>query len=62
MNLGKGVQSHTKLFAYCPEAHPSIVQVWNFVPNVLRRLFGLAHGGAVGVWLIECVNRCLLYR
>ncbi len=52
----------TKLFAYCPVAHPSLVQVYNSVPSVLRQLFGLAHSGEVGVWLIECVNRCLLYR
>ncbi len=52
----------TKLFAYCPVAHPSLVQVYNFVPSVLRQLFGLAHSGEVGVWLIECVNRWLLYR
>ncbi len=35
----------TKLFAYCPVAHPSLVQVYNFVPSVLRQLFGLAHSG-----------------
>ncbi len=52
----------TKLFAYCPVAHPSLVQVCNCVPSVLRQLFGLAHSGEVGVWLIECVNKCLLYR
>ncbi len=39
----------TKLFAYCPVAHPSLVQVYNFVPSVLRQLFGLAHSGEVGV-------------
>ncbi len=50
------------LFAYCPVAHPSLVQVYNFVPSVLRQLFSLAHRGEVGVWLIECVNRGLLYR
>ncbi len=33
----------TKLFAYCPVAHPSLVQVYNIVPSVLGRLFGLAH-------------------
>ncbi len=49
----------TKLFAYCPVAHPSLVQVYNCF---LRQLFGLAYSGEVGVWLIECVNRCLLYR
>ncbi len=46
----------TKLFAYCPVAHPSPVQVYNFVPCVLRQLFGLAHTGEAGVWLIECVS------
>ncbi len=39
----------TKLFAYFPVAHPSLVQVYNFVPSVLRQLFGLAHSGEVGV-------------
>ncbi len=43
----------TKLFAYCPVADPSLVQVYNVVPSVLRQLFGLAHSGEVGVWLIE---------
>ncbi len=52
----------TKLFAYCHVAHPSLVQVYNFVPIFLSQLFGPAHSGEVGVWLIECVNRCLLYR
>ncbi len=52
----------TKLFAYCPVAHPKLVQVYNFVPSVLRQLFSLAHSGEVGVWLIEVVNRCLLNR
>ena len=33
-------------------AHPSLVQVYNFVPDVLRQLFYLAHGGNVGMWLI----------
>ncbi len=41
----------TKLFAYCPVAHLSLVQVYNFVPSVLRQLFGLARSGEVGVWL-----------
>ncbi len=35
----------TKLFSYCPAAHPSLVQVYNFVPSVLRQLFGLALSG-----------------
>ncbi len=35
----------TKLFSYCPVAHPSLVQVYNFVPSVLRQLFGLALSG-----------------
>ncbi len=39
----------TKLFAYCPVVHPSLVQVYSFVPSVLRQLFGLAHRGEVGV-------------
>ncbi len=52
----------TKLFAYFPVAHPALCRPTNFVPSVLRQLFGLAHSGEVGVWLIECVNRCFLYR
>ncbi len=52
----------TELFAYCPVAHPILVQVYNFVSSVLRQLFGLVHSGVVGVRLIECVNKCLLYR
>ncbi len=43
----------TKLFAYCPVAHSSLVQVYNFVPSVLRQLFGLDHSGEVGYWVIE---------
>ncbi len=61
-NCAKSCCFLTKLFAYCPVAHPSLVQVYNFGPSVFRQPFGLAHSGEVGVWLIECVNRCLLYR
>ena len=32
--------------------YPSLVQVYNFVPDVLRQLPCLAHGGNVGMWLI----------
>ena len=32
----------TKLLAYCPVAHPSLVQVYNFIPDVLTQLSGLA--------------------
>ncbi len=61
-NCANSCRLLTKLLAYCPVAHPSLVQVYNFIPSVLRQLFGLAHSGEVGIWLIECVNRCLLYR
>ena len=50
------------LLAYCPVAHPSLVQVYNFTPDVLTQLPGLGHCGEVGVCLFECVDRCLLYR
>ena len=39
----------TKLFAYCPVAHPSLVQVYNYIPDVLTQLSGLGHCGEVGV-------------
>ncbi|MED6260114.1 hypothetical protein ATANTOWER_002358 [Ataeniobius toweri] len=52
----------TKLFGYFPVAHPSLVQVYYFIPDVLTQLSGLGHCGEVGVCLIECVDRCLLYR
>ena len=32
-------------------AHPSLVQVYNFVPDVLRQLLCIAHGENVGMWL-----------
>jgi len=35
---------HTKLLAYCRFTLPSLVQVYNLLPGVLRQLFGLAHG------------------
>jgi len=35
---------HTKLLAYCRFTLPSLVQVYNFLPSVLRQLFGLGHG------------------
>ena len=28
----------TKLLAYCPVAHPSLVQVYNFIPDVHNSL------------------------
>jgi len=38
---------HTKLLACCRFTLPSLVQVYNFLPGVLRQLFGL--------WLsLEC--------
>ena len=42
----------TKLIAYFLETHPSLVQVYNFVPDVLRQLLSLAHGGNIGMRLI----------
>jgi len=51
-----------RLLAYCPVAHPSLVQVYNFIPDVLTQLSGLGHCGEVGVCWIECVDGCLLYR
>ena len=33
-------------------AHPSLVQFYNSVPDVLRQVLYLAHGGNVGMWLI----------
>ncbi|MED6261373.1 hypothetical protein ATANTOWER_004255 [Ataeniobius toweri] len=52
----------TKLLGYFPVAHPSLVQVYYFIPDVLTQLSGLGHCGEVGVCLIECVDRCLLYN
>ena len=37
-----------QLFAFLV-AHPSLVPVYNFVPDVLRQLLCLAHGGNVGM-------------
>ncbi len=37
------------------------MQVYNFVPSVLRQLFGLAHSGEVGVWLINWVCEQVFY-
>jgi len=50
------------LLAYCPVANPSLVLVYNSIPDALTRLSSLDHCGEVGVFLIECVDRCLLYR
>ena len=52
----------TKLLAYCPVAHPSRVQAYNVIPDVLTQLSVLGHCGEVRVCLIECVDRCLSYR
>lgn len=52
----------TKLLAYCPVADPSLVQVCNFISDVLTKFSGLGHWGEVGVCLIEHVDRCLLCR
>jgi len=55
----------------CPVTHPSLVQVYNFIPDVLKSsnfipevltFSPLGHCGEVGVCLIECVDRCILYR
>jgi len=35
---------HSKLLDYCKFTLPSLVQVYNFLPGVLRWLFGLGHG------------------
>ncbi|MEQ2300378.1 hypothetical protein AMECASPLE_024844 [Ameca splendens] len=48
----------TKLLGYFPVDHPSLVQVYYLIPDVLTQLSGLGHGGEVGVCLIECVDRC----
>ena len=40
------------LIAYFLVDLPSLVQVYNFVPDVLRQLLCLAHGGNVGMCLI----------
>ena len=39
----------TKLLADGLVAHSSLVHVYNLVPDVLRKLFGLADGGEVGI-------------
>ncbi|MED6246344.1 hypothetical protein ATANTOWER_016282 [Ataeniobius toweri] len=52
----------TKLLGYFPVAHPSLLQIYYFIPDVLTQLSGLGHCGEVGVCLTECVDRCLLYR
>ena len=46
------------MLAYFLVAHPSLVQVYNFGPDVLRQLLCLAHGGNLEC---DCVNSCLLY-
>ena len=61
-NLTNSCLLLSKLLADGLVAHSSLVQVYHLVPDVLRRLFGLAHGGEVGIWLIDSVDRCLLYR
>jgi len=35
---------NTKLLAYCRFTLPSLLQVYNFLPGVLRQVFGLGHG------------------
>ncbi|CDQ77742.1 unnamed protein product [Oncorhynchus mykiss] len=44
-----------------PQDHPNLVQVYNFIPDVLTQLSGLGHCGEVGVCLIKYVDRRLLY-
>lgn len=51
----------TKLLACCGLAHPSLVQVYNLVPGVLRQLSVLAMMEDK-VWLFEVVDRSPLYR
>jgi len=42
----------TKLLAYCSVANPSLVLVYNSIPDALTRLSSLGHCGEVGVfWL-----------
>ena len=48
-NCSYSCQLLTKLLAYFFVAHRSLVQVYNFVPDVLRQLLCLAHGGNVGM-------------
>ncbi len=53
----------TKLLANGLVAHSSLVQVYNLVPDILRQLFGLGHGGEFGIWLIYCFcGQVSLYR
>ena len=42
----------TKLLANDLVVHSSLVQGYNFDPDVLTRLFGFAHWGEVGIWYI----------
>jgi len=48
----------TKLLSDGLVTNPSLVQVYNLTPEVFRQLFSLAHGGEVGIWLIDSVDRC----
>lgn len=41
----------TKLLAYSPVAHPSLVQVYKFIPDVPAQLSSLRHYGEVRVCL-----------
>ena len=47
-----GLEKALCFFHFLIIAHPSLVQVYNFVSDVLRQLLCLAHGGNVGLWLI----------
>ena len=38
-SMSSVLQLLTKLLAYCPVAHPSLVQVYNFIPDVRRQFF-----------------------
>ena len=50
------------MLAYFLVAHPSLVQVYNFVPDVLRQLLCLAHGGNVEMLLCGQVPFIQLYN
>ncbi|MEQ2238865.1 hypothetical protein ILYODFUR_037682 [Ilyodon furcidens] len=43
----------TRLLGYLPVAHPSLVQVYYFIPDFLTQLSGLGHCGEVGVCLMS---------
>ncbi len=44
----------TKLLGDGLVAHSSLVLIYNLVPDIIGQLFGLGHGGEIGIWLIDC--------